>query len=190
MIGNDIIDLNLAKIESDWKRKGFLEKQFTDSEINHILNSEKPFITVWRFWSMKEAAYKCYTQKNKKRFFAPKKFECFFTSNQKGMVTFMKKKFYSKSFLNRNYIYTIVEDEYVFDNHDEIFLSSIVKPKIVDKYLKDQLEKETGVPSIEIEKRKSDFGVPFFYYNEKQITKSCTISHHGNYCAFAFILDK
>ena len=46
MIGNDIVDLNLAKTESNWQRKGFLEKQFTDSEINEILNSENPFLKV------------------------------------------------------------------------------------------------------------------------------------------------
>ena len=31
-IGNDIIDLKLAKTQSNWQRKGFLEKQFTQKE--------------------------------------------------------------------------------------------------------------------------------------------------------------
>ena len=29
MIGNDIVDLSLAAIQSNWQRRGFLEKQFT-----------------------------------------------------------------------------------------------------------------------------------------------------------------
>ena len=43
---------------------------------------------VWLLWSMKEAAYKCYTQQHKKRFFAPQKFECHLISKDKGIVVF------------------------------------------------------------------------------------------------------
>ena len=56
MIGNDIIDLSLAKIESNWQRKGFLEKQFTAKEQQLILEAPNSFVMVWRLWSMKEAA--------------------------------------------------------------------------------------------------------------------------------------
>jgi phosphopantetheinyl transferase (holo-ACP synthase) len=73
LIGNDIIDLSVAKIESNWHRKGFLEKQFTSNEQQLILASTNSFDLVWRFWSMKEAAYKVYSQQNEVRFFAPKK---------------------------------------------------------------------------------------------------------------------
>lgn len=61
-VGNDIVDLNLAKTQSNWQRNGFLEKQFTQKEQQEIYNSKNPFLQVWQFWSMKEAAYKCYTQ--------------------------------------------------------------------------------------------------------------------------------
>ena len=37
MIGNDIIDLDVAKTESNWKRKGFLDKIFTANEQFQIL---------------------------------------------------------------------------------------------------------------------------------------------------------
>ena len=74
MIGNDIIDLTLAKLESNWKRRGFLEKQFTANEQKLILTAKNSFVLVWKFWSMKEAAYKICVQQNETRFFAPKKF--------------------------------------------------------------------------------------------------------------------
>jgi len=75
LIGNDIIDLSLAKTASNWQRKGFLEKQFTANEQQLILEAPNSFVMVWRLWSMKEAAYKIYTQQHIVRFFAPKKFE-------------------------------------------------------------------------------------------------------------------
>ena len=40
MIGNDIVDLKLAKNQSNWQRKGFLEKQFTEEE-------QKTILTIW-----------------------------------------------------------------------------------------------------------------------------------------------
>ena len=72
MIGNDIIDLSLAKTQSNWQRKGFLEKLFSNDEQQLILEASNSFEMVWRLWSMKEAAYKIYTQHNEIRFFAPK----------------------------------------------------------------------------------------------------------------------
>ena len=40
MIGNDIVDLALAQKESNWKRKGFLNKIFTEKEQLLILNAK------------------------------------------------------------------------------------------------------------------------------------------------------
>ena len=43
MIGNDIIDLSAAKLESNWQRRGFLEKQFTKNEQRQILSAQNSF---------------------------------------------------------------------------------------------------------------------------------------------------
>ena len=77
MIGNDIIDLTLAKLESNWQRKGFLEKLFTTFEQSLICNSENPEQMVWHLWSRKEAAYKIYHRETKIRAFIPMQIECF-----------------------------------------------------------------------------------------------------------------
>ena len=86
MIGNDIIDLKLAKKESNYLRAGFLEKQFSSNEQAIIKSTSNTFLLVWRLWSMKEAAYKVYTQQNETRFFAPKKFDCLISSDLNGFV--------------------------------------------------------------------------------------------------------
>ena len=88
MIGNDIIDLSLAKTASNWQRKGFLEKQFTANEQQLILEAPNSFVMVWRLWSMKEAAYKIYTQQHTVRFYAPEKFKCKLRSAKEGVVCF------------------------------------------------------------------------------------------------------
>jgi phosphopantetheinyl transferase (holo-ACP synthase) len=101
LIGNDIIDLSLAKTESNWQRRGFLEKQFTANEQQLILAATNSFSLVWRFWSMKEAAYKVFTQQNEMCFFAPKKFDCLLISNKEGMVLYKDRKFYTSSIVTQ-----------------------------------------------------------------------------------------
>ena len=76
MVGNDIIDIQEAQKKSNWQRPRFLEKLFTIKEQQLIQNSEHSFLMVWRLWSMKEAAYKLYTQLHPSRFYKPKSFEC------------------------------------------------------------------------------------------------------------------
>lgn len=76
MIGNDVIDLDLAWSESDWRRKGYLEKLFGANERELILSSADPGISVWDLWSRKEAAYKIFNRRTGIRAFNPLYFEC------------------------------------------------------------------------------------------------------------------
>jgi phosphopantetheinyl transferase (holo-ACP synthase) len=62
MIGNDIVDLSLAPKESNWKRKGFLDKIFTKNEQLRIIKSDNPENMVWNLWTRKEAAYKIFNR--------------------------------------------------------------------------------------------------------------------------------
>jgi len=76
MIGNDIVDIAEARQRSNWQRPRFLDKLFTLQEQQLIQNSDNSFLMVWRLWSMKESAYKLYTQLHPSRFYNPKQFEC------------------------------------------------------------------------------------------------------------------
>jgi phosphopantetheinyl transferase len=184
MIGNDIVDLNLAKIQSNWQRKGFLEKQFTQKEQCAILKAENPFVTVWLFWSMKEAAYKCYTQKSNERFYAPQKFDCRLISETKGIVIFEGNHFYTTSFSSASYIYTTAKEE----ESERLMFSAVAMPSTLEFDLKNKLAQETGFSVDHIQKVKTTMGAPRFYHQEELLTASCSMSHHGNYGAYAFNL--
>ena len=188
MIGNDIVDLKLAEEQHNWERPGFLDKQFTKKEQQEIVNAENSFLKVWQFWSMKEAVYKCYTQKEKKRFFAPQKFECNLSSKEIGMVIFEGQKFYTNTHFNTFYIHTIAKSFLIENSNDIKIYIEVGHPNFLDKSIKLKLQDELGVLSSEIEKRKTKVGAPLFYHQQKLLTSSCSISHHGNYGAFAFYL--
>lgn len=107
MIGNDIVDLALARKESNWKRKGFLEKIFTDKEQILILNSENPEIMVWILWSWKEAVYKIYNRKTEIRAYIPMQLECFDYINGAGKVSCFGETYFTETKITTDYILTI-----------------------------------------------------------------------------------
>jgi len=184
MIGNDIIDLKLAKKENNYRRAGFLEKQFSSSEQALIQSTSNTFHLIWRLWSMKEAAYKVYTQQNENRFFAPKKFDCKISSGLNGFVYFENKLFYTSTNINDKYIFTLASS-----NEKTKAFSQIVNPNFLDKTIKNKLEDETEFSSKGIVKKKLENGVPLYFHKNTLLTKSCSISHHGNYGVFTIILN-
>ena len=182
MIGNDIVDLSLAKIESNWQRKGFLEKQFTANEQQQILAATNSFILVWRFWSMKEAAYKVFAQQNEMFFFAPKKFDCLLISKKEGMVFYKDEIFYTSSIVTQNYIFTLARYQKLIKPY-----SKFVIPQVIDIMIKIKLANVTKFSAKEIEQKKTKNGAPFYYYKDILLTRSCSISHHGNYGVFSLL---
>ena len=182
MIGNDIIDLSFARLESNWQRRGFLEKLFTANEQKLILTAKNSFILVWKFWSMKEAAYKIYVQQNDTRFFAPKKFDCLLKYGKKGLVYFKDQIFYTSSIVSQKYIFTLASLE-----KETKAYSEIVTPELIDKTIKNKLEYGSAFSALEIEQKKSKNGAPSYYHKDMLLTRSCSISHHGNYGVFSLL---
>lgn len=107
MIGNDVVDLQLAHSESNWQRRGFLDKIFTPNEKRFILNSENPEIWVWNLWSRKEAVYKIYNRQTGIRAFIPHKIECFDFESQIGKVVCEDKIYHTQTEISETMIHSI-----------------------------------------------------------------------------------
>ena len=182
MIGNDVIDLSLAKKESNWQRKGFLKKLFSNDEQQLILEALNSFEMVWRLWSMKEAAYKIFTQQHSVRFFAPKKFECKLMLDLNGVVCYKNQKFYTTSIVNQHYIFTRAALTKETSSYSEM-----VSPDQIDTMIKDKLNVLTGLKMTGIKQKKSKTGAPSYYNKTTLLTSSCSISHHGKYGAYSFV---
>lgn len=82
LIGNDIVDLGLARVESDIYRRGYLDKLFDSIEQQLILEAPDPVLMTWKFWSMKEAAYKILNRLSGQRSFSPRSFSCSLSAGQ------------------------------------------------------------------------------------------------------------
>lgn len=113
MIGNDLVDLRQAKKDSNWQRKGYLNKIFSSTEQQSIIDATDSNEMVWVLWSMKEAAYKIHNKKTGIRNFAPTKLVCsmiFSTENVLGEVLIDETSYFTKTQINSEYIHTIAID--------------------------------------------------------------------------------
>lgn len=154
MIGNDIVDLALARKESNWKRNGFLNKLFTSNEQRLINSSINQEVTVWDLWSRKEAVYKIFNRKTGIRKFNPIQLECLDHNLEIGKTVFENQVYYTKTKITSEFIYT----EAVLNVADFDTIQSISRPTAIFK--------ENGVP---------------YYYDFNSIKKPLSITHHGRF---------
>lgn len=155
MIGNDIVDLALAKIESNWQRQGFLDKIFTPSERLLIENAPNPEIIVWNLWTRKEAAYKIYNRETGKRGYFPLKLECKYESEFKGIVSCEGFVYFTQTEITKDLIYTVA----VTENKNFNLVSTITL--------------ETKIAKIN--------GIPYIQVDANQKYKPVSITHHGRF---------
>lgn len=190
MIGNDIIDLGLAKKESNWQRRGYLDKLFTSEEQELITASNDPFQTVWLLWSMKESAWKAQQQKEKKRLYAPKKYRCSLFNKSRGQVLTDSEVYFTISEVNAHSIHTIatsapdIRTNFQYFEVQRSFWDSISTE--VRSALLMAMASEMEVPADSLELRKDKDQFPQIYLNEELLATAVSLSHHGDFAAFCF----
>lgn len=191
MIGNDIVDLALAGSSPHWKTQRFLDKVFSAEEQCLIKQAEDKFLAIWRLWSMKESAYKSYIQYNHVPFFAPLKITCQLTSNLTGVVSIDDAIFQTSTQIAEKFIHTIsysyvtsevisdigrLEDSSYKNQHNE-------SHKSVLNVFSSLLNTDSEFLRI----KKTDSGIPVLFKNDIEQSIPLTISHHGNYYAYALV---
>lgn len=185
MVGNDIVDIAKAKNDSNWQRPRFLDKLFTSKEQQIIHSSDNPFIRVWRLWSMKEAAYKLYTQINPSRFYNPKGFECEI-KEKSCAVSFKKFKCYVETKTTSDYIMSEatlkpskLKSEVIQLKSENIKSSGLfLKEKLMDS-----ISENFGIERDKLTLKKDNFDIPIIEFNSNKLHVSLT--HHGRFGAFA-----
>lgn len=192
MIGNDIIDIQQAKLQSNWQRKGFLNKVFTTKEQQLIFDAPNSFICVWKLWSMKESAYKVYVQQHNKPFFNPKRIECFVENNTNGFVLINKVKYLTHTTVNNHYIYTnatLTSLKKETQNICFYIKNATVKNQRAVAYqqLKLEISKTKNMVFNDLVIKKNNLGVPLLYYKNQLLKIPFSISHHGNYGATSIL---
>lgn len=170
MIGNDVVDLQLAKIESNWQRKGWLDIVFTKKEQHYIQIAKDKATLIWILWSCKEAAYKIYNRETKIRAFNPSHLECSSIKIESGfgvgIVQIEQFIYYTKTIITTDFVHTVAVSDL----------------KIFKKVRIDFSEKNNLFKAYTL--YKDEFGIPFFKLQKSPFKKPVSISHHGRYCSY------
>ena len=163
MIGNDVVDLAAAKKESNWQRKGFLDKIFTQKEQLLITSAISPEIMVWNLWSRKEAAYKIYNRETGIRGYFPLQIACNYDDENSGSVVIKGRLYFTKTSISSACIHTIA-----LTNKDDF--SRVEKLNRSDAILKMN-------------------GIPFVVCKQSTVVKPLSISHHGQFWKGITLMD-
>lgn len=187
MIGNDIVDLKLAKKQSNWRRKGFLEKVFSVNEQAMIFDAAEPELIVWALWSMKESAYKAQLRVQKKIRINPKDFDCLMLNQHKGMVKYGEEVYHTISQINQDFVHT----QACSKTFDARLFSKVIK---TDQSCLDSNQLyHTIISAVAVNKgcdkhdvviKKNSLGIPELYMTGKRIPVLCSLSHHGRYGSY------
>lgn len=155
MIGNDIVDLELSRLQSNWQRKGFLEKIFTINEHKIINQANNPELMVWNLWTRKEAVYKIFNRQTQIRFFNPLQLECEYLDPTEGVVRFNHQIYHTHTKQNDCSIYTVAVSK------------------------KDYFSKVVSITRNEVIEKEN--GIPFLMDSINNQKKPVSITHHGHF---------
>lgn len=191
MIGNDIVDLRQASQESNWRRKGYVDKLFTHREQQLISDAIDPDRMVWLLWSMKESAYKVAVRQTKNRTFAPAKLECLLSQSTEDTAegyVFYQERYQTRSLITSQYIATVAFAVNTTPRYKQVIIPfDTTDYQSHHDHIRQSIRQhssalfQTSEEKIHIDK--DSFGVPVLTIGNAA-TVPVSISHHGHYGAY------
>ncbi len=197
MIGNDIVDLEIALKESNWRRPRFLQKVFTIEEQQYISAASDKDKAVWLLWSKKEAAYKVIIRHFGSRFFRPKDLVTLTnisdykdsSSLLDGQVSFRKQIIHTTSRVTDTFIHTVAQA------HDKVTPLLVnffyvekntyaIQHRVTRQHLFENYSAVTGTSVKNLSIRKNAQRVPYLYNKDQRQILELSISHHGHYAGY------
>lgn len=187
MVGNDIVDHDLARKLSRWESARFRHKIFTKSELNFLSNNESDFENIWRLWSMKESAYKIYVQKTGLTFRNPHRIIVESLNDKDGIVSIANFIYYTNTISNIYYTFTQASDIENEHLHSHIFeIPKGLESNYCQQKLLQGLAEANHYNVKDLQLIKNKVGVPHVYHKNIQLPNSVSISHHHSYGAISF----
>jgi phosphopantetheinyl transferase (holo-ACP synthase) len=191
MIGNDIVDLELAKTAHRWRASRFQEKIFCEHEREVIANASDSFLALWRMWTMKESAFKAFKRTDPNSIFSPSNYRCRLISEKLGYIIYNEQQLKTTTVVGSKYIYTFVSIYPSKTQMNKFLESDTANHPYLKKQIYQNLRLEVSGMLFknpdQILLKKSIDGVPFAYYKNQKLPILISISHHGRYGAFSIV---
>lgn len=115
-VGNDVVDLGIARGLRKSEDLRFIKRIFTKSEKEAIFASNDPEAALWIFWAAKEAAFKLLSKKIGPLVFSHKKFEISFAdsiedTDSKGKAAYLNEEIFLLLQRNADYIHVLATED-------------------------------------------------------------------------------
>lgn len=185
-----MVDRHLAMVQSNWKRKGFLTKVFSDSERKIIIEAGDSNLMVWLLWSMKEAAYKA----NQRTYQLPRQLnwqdqQCNIVScnltQTRGLVKIKETTYCTITTISSEYIHTTAtkNPDLVIDTFCKSDTGALIKNMLLN-LVSEPLNRP--VRSLYLEKNLD--GIPSVYCAGNKVFTEFSFSGHGKFYALSLEL--
>ena len=198
MVGNDVVDLRDPDSDSSSYRSRFDERVFCRAERRSIDRAHSPERERWRLWAAKEASFKLARKRDASVVFSPRAFAVVCDEDHPpGPLRVVHEK--HSCFVE--FDETPQRIHAIAVSVPEAFasvLSGIDRTRAVDGNSKSESESE-GVRRLacdaisqhfdlardQLEIRKSINRIPKLFHRQARLELSISLSHHGNWLAFA-----
>ncbi|MDC7998507.1 4'-phosphopantetheinyl transferase family protein [Gilvibacter sediminis] len=112
MIGNDVVDLSLSAFDSERRFWRYSQKVCSRIELNQFGQFESKQQSLWRFWSLKEAAFKAAVRLGYQGLFRPAKIQVELLDSVRAIIQFDQYRFKGKTHIELQQLWSdvILED--------------------------------------------------------------------------------
>lgn len=200
MLGNDIIDLQLALASGRARRRGFPERIGQLAEFQQWPSAFSPELRTWLLWAIKESAYKCYIQAGGVPLFAPKKFTFTMEAVQKGSVKGITQtpKGMLQSRIRMQETFLLAESWSLSDPGTRIqrgvaCLQEEQQPgqsRELKHLVCRHFSQAMGFDLEKLAVKKNKSKVPYLYSGAEKLPYFLSLSHHGAWGAFSYQKEK
>jgi len=180
VLGNDVVDLKQASIDSNWQREGYLRKIYTVQEQELILDAEQPATMLWLLWTMKEASYKVLNRLTGVRNYSPLSYVCMNLvirdTDVSGMVTAGNYSLYIKAEITEEMVHSaaMLREELL----DQLIIHHLCNSS---HYMDD-----FNLSCAGYRLTKDSTGLPQITNLLTSVTSEASVSHHGRYTAILY----
>ncbi|NBC57240.1 MAG: 4'-phosphopantetheinyl transferase superfamily protein [Bacteroidetes bacterium] len=170
-MGNDIINWQSARCQTQKLRQRCLVKLFNSAELDYIHNHDSSILAFWHMWSIKETAYKAWQRLVKASpIFNPLAFHCQMISDSECVVSIENLNFKVNSTLNSEFIYSSIISK-------ENTISKVFDSKVLFEDFTNQLDYYGWCF------KKDNNGIPSLYSERRSTVLPISISHDQNWFA-------
>lgn len=192
MIGNDIVSLKVVQAEPRANNPRFLQKVLTIPEQSWLRLQPDKESALWILWALKESTYKAEFKHHRKRAFSPKSYRCYICPSSRTVKILVDNRAYSGSWsIKDGYLHALSWSADQLKSTIQFQTLRLKQKKKSSQSLElkqAMIDKMSDTLAIAPDKLQFEYEdeIPFLCEGRERLPIDISLSHHGEWGAFAF----